>query len=102
MSTSAGKAAGTLRVALTGFGGLEDPGPGASVAHALREGWSGDLEICAWSYGSPANGAWLPGVVERLQVLPALEAGEQRLFEAIVEAHDRARIAALIPGEADV
>jgi carbamoyl-phosphate synthase large subunit len=87
---------------LTGFGGLDDPGPGASVAHALREGWTGDLEICAWSYGSPANGAWLPGVVDRLQVLPALEAGEQQVLEAIVEAHERASIAALIPGEADV
>jgi hypothetical protein len=68
----------------------------------VREGWTGDLEICAWSYGSPANGAWLPGVVDRLQVLPALEAGEQQVLEAIVEGHERASIAALIPGEADV
>jgi len=102
MPTSARRTAKTLRVALTGFGGVEDPGPGASVAHALREGWTGDLAISAWSYGGPANGAWLPGVIERLQVLPALDAGEQRVFEAIVEAHERAPIAALIPGEADV
>jgi carbamoyl-phosphate synthase large subunit len=37
-----------------------------------------------------------------LEVLPALDAGEQKVFEAIVSAHERAAIGALIPGEADV
>ena len=91
-----------VSVALTGFGGLEDPGPGASVANALKQGWAGDLLISAWSYGTPANGAWLPGVVDRLQVLPGLEAGEEKLFAAILEAHERSPVDAVIPGEADV
>jgi carbamoyl-phosphate synthase large subunit len=102
MPTSEGLTARTLHVALTGFGGLEDPGPGVSVAHALRDGWIGGLAISAWSYGSPANDAWLPGIVDRMQVLPVLDAGEQRVFEAIVAAHERAAIGALIPGGADV
>lgn len=89
-------------VALTGFGGLDEPGPGASIAYALTQGWSGGLSISAWSYGSPANGAWLPGVVDRLQVLPSLQAGDEMIFAAIAAAHDRAPIEALIPGEADV
>jgi biotin carboxylase len=91
-----------LSVALTGFGGLDEPGPGASVAHALKQGWPSDLSISAWSYGSPANGAWLPGVVDRLQVLPPLAAGEEKVFAAIVEAHERAPVDVLIPCEADV
>lgn len=102
MSTSPRSKRKRLSLALTGFNGLDDPGPGASVAHALNEGWPGGLAISAWSYGGPANGAWLPGVVRRLQVLPPLHAGEDRIFEAILEAHERVAIEALIPGEADV
>ena len=102
MRTSADNPERSLRVALTGFGGLDDAGSGVSVAQALRDGWTGDLGICAWSYASLANGAWLPGAVDRLHVLPALDAGEQQLFEAMVEAHERAAVAALIPAEGDV
>lgn len=91
-----------LRVALTGFGGLDNPGPGASVAHALRQGWGGDLAITAWSYGGSATGAWMPGVVDHLQVLPGLHASDDTMIEAMVQARQKAPIDALIPGEADV
>ena len=91
-----------LRVALTGFGGLDNPGPGASVAQALRQGWEGALSISAWSYGAPATGAWLPGVVDRLQVLPSLQTGDETLVDAIVHCCRKDPIDALIPGEADI
>lgn len=91
-----------LSVALTGFGGLDDPGPAASVAQALKQGWSGSLSISAWSYGSPANGAWLPGTVDCLQVLPALDCDDEKILAAIIEAQQKAPIDVLIPGDADV
>jgi carbamoyl-phosphate synthase large subunit len=102
MPTSADNTERTVRVAVTGFGGLDDAGPGVSVAQALRDGWVGHLAVCAWSYGGPANGVWLPDVVDRLHVLPALDGGEQQLFEAIADASEMAPIDALIPGEGDV
>lgn len=89
-------------VALTGFGGLEDPGPGTSTAHSLRQGWGGPLGIRAWTYGSHVNGAWLPRVVERIERLPPFQAGDQRICEAVLDLHRAAPIDALIPGEADV
>ncbi len=89
-------------VAVTGFGGLEDPGPGTSVAYALRQGWDGPLAIHAWIYGTQPNGAWLPGVVDGMQVLPPLQAGDQRVCEAILEIQRRTPVDALLPGDADV
>jgi carbamoyl-phosphate synthase large subunit len=91
-----------LTVAVTGFAGLEDPGPGTSVAHALRQGWRGALAIHAWVYGGQVNGAWLPGVIDRVEVLPPVHAGDQRLYEAILEIHRKAPVDALLPGDADV
>ncbi len=102
MPTAAHRRGGALRVALTGFGGLDNPGPGASVAQALRQGWGGDLAITAWSYGACAIGAWAPGVVDRLQVLPSLQASDDAMVEAMLLAHQQAPIDAFIPGEADV
>ena len=91
-----------LTVALTGFSGLEEPGPGASVCYALNAGWPGKLALSAWTYGNHATNVWLPGVVERLQVLPPLHAGDEQIFEAILEAHATACVDGLVPGEADV
>ena len=89
-------------VAVTGFGGLEDPGSGTSVAHALRQGWRGALAIYAWASRGPSNGAWLPGVVDRVEMLPPAGAGDQRLYEAILEFHRKAPVDALLPGDGDV
>jgi carbamoyl-phosphate synthase large subunit len=96
------KARRSLRVALTGFSGLEDPGPGAGTAHALREGWGERIDLIAAAYGAPANAAWLPGVIDRLELLPPLAEGEQRLFDAWLDVHRRTPIDVLLPGEADV
>jgi carbamoyl-phosphate synthase large subunit len=96
------KAKRTLCVALTGFSGLDDPGPGAGAAHALREGWGAPVTLVGLCYGAPANAAWLPGVLDRLELLPSLQDGEQRLYEALLDAHRRSPIDALLPGEADV
>lgn len=96
------KAKGPLSVALTGFSGLEDPGPGAGTAHALREGWSRPLTLVGMCYGAPANAAWLPGVIDRLELLPSLQDGEQRILEALLEAHRRSPLDVLVPGDSDV
>lgn len=90
-----------LRVAITGFAGLEEPGPGAAVAQSLRAGWKGALELSAWTYGGPANSALLPAVIDRAQVLPSLDLGDERLFAAIVEHAKRSGIDVILPGDAD-
>ena len=39
-----------LRVAISGFDGLDVPHPGAAVARALRESWGEPIEIHALGY----------------------------------------------------
>ena len=51
----------TLRVAISGFDGLDVPHPGGPVARALREGWPGSIEIHALGYDPFMTGAWMGG-----------------------------------------
>ncbi len=85
-------------VALTGFSGLESPGPGVSVARALREGWGGDLILTALGGDPVLAGAWLPGLIDRIHRLPPTAGGEDAFFKAVLRAHGESPFGALIPG----
>ncbi len=87
-----------IGVALTGFSGLESPGPGVSVARALREGWDGELTLTALGGDPVLPGAWLPGLADRIHRLPPAAAGEDAFFKAVVCAHEESPFAALVPG----
>ena len=45
-----------VRVAITGFGGLDNSEPGTAVARALKLGWEGNISIDALGYD-----AWMTG-----------------------------------------
>lgn len=86
-----------IHVAVSGFSGLNNPHPGLPVARALREGWKGPIEIHALGYDSLMTGAWLPGSVDRLHVMPSLNDGDEAMFERVLEIHADVRLDAVIP-----
>lgn len=86
-----------LRVAISGFAGLDNPEPGTGVARALRLGWRGRLEIEALGYDAWTTGACSPGIADRLHLMPPLAAGDEATLRRILEVHARRRLDALIP-----
>lgn len=84
-------------IAITGLGGLDNPEPGTPVARALRRGWPGGVRIEALGYSAWETGAWSPGVVDGISVVPALSNGDEKVLQRIIEVgHDR-KIDVLIP-----
>ncbi|MEH6824977.1 MAG: hypothetical protein V7629_13810 [Motiliproteus sp.] len=84
-------------VALTGFGGLEAHQPGAAVARALRDGWQANISIEALGYDSVMTAAWMPGVADRLHLIPAIGASDDAVLEQILRIHEKTHLDALLP-----
>ena len=87
----------TLRVAISGFDGLDVPHPGGPVARALREGWPGPVEIHALGYDPYMTGAWIGGAADELHTLPDFREGDAVLLERLVALTSRFGFDALIP-----
>lgn len=86
-----------VHVAVSGFAGLNNPHPGTPVAHALREGWRGRIEIHALGYDALMTGAWMPGTADKLHLLPSLEQGDEAVMKRVMEIHSDVRLDAIIP-----
>jgi len=86
-----------LRVAVTGFDGLDVPHPGIAVARALREGWRGPIELHALGYDAFMTGAWMQGTAHELHVLPRLSSGEGAILERLVGLAGRLGLDVLVP-----
>ncbi len=41
---------GAIRIAISGFDGLDNPHPGSAVGRAIREGWDAPVHIDALGY----------------------------------------------------
>ncbi|MDA1132378.1 MAG: ATP-grasp domain-containing protein [Proteobacteria bacterium] len=86
-----------LGVVISGFGGLDNPEPGTPVARALRLGWRGGLHITALGYDRWITGAWSPGLVDRLALVPPLANGDEAVFARLMKLHRERPFAALLP-----
>ena len=84
-------------VAISGFGGMDNPEPGTPVARALRKGWRGNLSITALGYDHWMTGAWSPGLCDRLAITPPLIEGDAAVFARILELNKGKSFSALIP-----
>jgi carbamoyl-phosphate synthase large subunit len=87
----------TLRVAISGFDGLDVPHPGGPVARALRAGWPGSIEIHALGYDPFMTGAWMGGAADELHTLPDFSDGDAVLLERLVALTSRFGFDAFIP-----
>ncbi len=86
-----------LRVALTGFAGLDNPEPGLAVARALRACWKGPLEIAGLVYDAWSTGGWTPGIADRLHIITPLAHGDAAVLYRILAIHREHPIDVLVP-----
>ena len=70
-----------IRLAITGFGGLDNSEPGTAVARAIKLGWEGNVSIDALGYDAWMTGAFSPGLIDNLHIMPPLAEGENAFFE---------------------
>ena len=86
-----------IRVAITGFGGLDNSEPGTAVARALKLGWEGKISIDALGYDPWMTGAFSPGLIDNIHILPPLVEGDYALLERIVEINEKRKFHVIIP-----
>ena len=86
-----------VRVAITGFQGLDDRDCGAAVARALRAGWNGPISIDALGCDPMMTGAWMPGIADRLHLIPESTAGDHAMLTRLLELHAQWPFEVLIP-----
>ncbi len=87
----------SLGVAITGFGGGDNPEPGAAVSRTLRLGWKGSLSLTALGYDNWMTAAWSPRLVDRISILPPLARGDEVIFKKLIQLHRENPFAAIIP-----
>ena len=86
-----------IRVAITGFGGLDNSEPGTAVARALKIGWEGKISIDALGYDPWMTGAFSPGLIDNIHILPPLSDGDHAILERIIEINEKRKFHAIIP-----
>ncbi len=86
-----------IRVAITGFGGLDNSEPGTAVARALKIGWEGKISIDALGYDPWMTGAFSPGLIDNIHILPPLGDGDYAILERIIEINEKRKFHAIIP-----
>jgi len=86
-----------VRIAITGFGGLDNSEPGTAVARALKLGWEGKISIDALGYDAWMTGAFSPGLIDNLHIVPPLVEGDNAFFERIIEINKKRKFHAIIP-----
>ena len=86
-----------IRIAITGFGGLDNSEPGTAVARALKLGFEGNISIDALGYDPWMTGAFSPGLIDNLHIMPPLAEGENSFYERIVEINNKRKFDIIIP-----
>ena len=86
-----------IRIAITGFGGLDNSEPGTAVARALKLGFEGNISIDALGYDPWMTGAFSPGLIDNLHIIPPLAEGENSFYERIVEINNKRKFDIIIP-----
>ena len=86
-----------LRIAITGFGGLDNSEPGTAVARAIKLGWEGNISIDALGYDAWMTGAFSPGLIDNVHIMPPIAEGENAFYERIIEINKKRKFHAIIP-----
>lgn len=85
------------RVAISGFGGLDNPEPGTPVARALRLGLPGSLTIDALGYDPWMTGAYSPGLVDRIHLVAPVAGGDETVLARLLDLHATSPFDVLVP-----
>ena len=86
-----------VTVAVTGLNNIDSPGPGVPVIRALRESEFFDVRIVGLAYENLEPGVYMPGIADKIYMIPYPSDGVEALLERIEHINSREKIDVLIP-----
>ena len=86
-----------VTVAVTGLNNIDSPGPGVPVIRALRDSEFFDVRIVGLAYENLEPGVYMPGIADKIYMIPYPSDGVEALLERIEFINSREKIDVLIP-----
>jgi carbamoyl-phosphate synthase large subunit len=86
-----------VTVAVTGLNNTDNPGPGVPVIRALRDSEFFDVRIIGLAYENLEPGIYMPGIADKIYMIPYPADGVEALLERIEYINSRENIDVLIP-----
>ncbi len=86
-----------VTVAVTGLNNIDSPGPGVPMIRALRDSEFFDVRIVGLAYENLEPGIYMPGLADKIYMIPYPSEGVQTLLERIEFINSREKIDVLIP-----
>jgi len=86
-----------VTVAVTGLNNTDNPGPGVPVIRALRDSEFFDVHIVGLAYENLEPGIYMPGIADKIYMIPYPSDGVEALLERIALINSRDKIDVLIP-----
>ncbi|MFO7924234.1 MAG: ATP-grasp domain-containing protein [Bacteroidales bacterium] len=86
-----------VTVAVTGLNNTDSPGPGVPVIRALRDSEFFDVRIIGLAYENLEPGIYMPGIADKIYMIPYPSDGVEALLERIEYINTREKIDVLIP-----
>ena len=86
-----------VTVAVTGLNNTDNPGPGVPVIRALRDSEFFDVRIIGLAYENLEPGIYMPGIADRIYMIPYPSDGVEALLERLAYINSREKINVLIP-----
>lgn len=88
-----------LKIALSGFGGLDNPAPGIGVARALRAKYADSVELHGLVYDPWETGALVPGLLNRIHLMPALSTSDHLTAQRLESLHEEFTFDFFLPNQ---
>ena len=86
-----------VTIAVTGLNNTDNPGPGVPVIRALRDSDFFEVRIIGLAYENLEPGVYIPGVADKIYMIPYPSDGVEALLERIEYINSREKIDVLIP-----
>lgn len=86
-----------VTIAVTGLNNTDNPGPGVPVIRALRDSAFFDLRIIGLAYENLEPGIYMPGIADKIYMIPYPSDGVEDLLKRIEFINSREKIDVLIP-----
>lgn len=86
-----------IDIAVTGLIASESPGPGAGIIRAIREHPGFEGRIIGLAYDAKESAIYLPGLCDRVYLIPYPSAGQESLFERLQQIIGKCPIDLMIP-----
>lgn len=86
-----------MKIAVTGINNVDSPGPGVPVIRGLKDSESINAEIIGLSYDTLEPGGYMPGITDKVYLIPYPSGGIENTFERISFIHSKEKFNVLIP-----